>query len=167
MIDALNKHRASAWVPTGQSQLRTSQGFNCFGSPWSEPFSKSAASLQTVVLHRWGIKCWFRNVGFITELSSLQNYHKPSSKMWRASLSAQKCKLLQLALKSLHMLSAQFRQVDMPCLPTKPPPLLGHGLIFLRFLQVRRCCTNGNQSFSMIWEGGIQSCITLSHIHEF
>nr|XP_026655554.1 PDZ and LIM domain protein 1 [Zonotrichia albicollis] len=65
------------------SQLRASQGFNCFGSPCSEPFSKSAASLQPVILHRWGIKCWSRNMGFIIELSSLQNY-KPSSKVWRA-----------------------------------------------------------------------------------
>lgn len=118
MTDALNKCR------TG-SQLRASEGFNCFGSPWSEPFSQSAASLQTVILHRWGIKCWSRNVGFIIELSSLQNY-KPSSKMWRVGLSAWTCKLLQLALKSLAMLSAWFRQLDMPCLPTKPPPLLGH-----------------------------------------
>lgn len=145
------------------SQLRASQGFNCSGRPWSEPFSPSAASLQTVILHRWGIKCWFRNMGLIIELCSLQNY-KPSSKMWRAGLSAQKCKLLQLALKSLAILSAWFRQVDMPCLPTNHLPYWG---IFLHFLQVRQCCTNGNQSFSRIWEGSIQSCITLLHIHEF
>lgn len=56
------------------SQLRTSQGFNCFGSSWSESFSKHAASLQTVILHRWGIKCWFRKAGFITEPTSLLNY---------------------------------------------------------------------------------------------
>lgn len=148
------------------SQLRTSQGFNCLGSPWSEPFSKSAASLQTVILHRWGIKCWFRNVGLIIELSSLQNYHKPSSKMWRAGLLAQKCKLVQLALKSLDMLSAQFRQVNMPCLPTKPPPLLG-AWSHLPPFSARQCCTNGNQSFSRIWEGGIQSHIILLHIHQF
>lgn len=106
------------------SQLRASQGCNCFGSPCSEPFSQPAASLQTVILHRWGIKCWFRNVGFISEFSSLQNY-KPSSKMWRAGLWARKCKLLQLALKSQAISSAWFRQVDMPCLPTNHLPYWG------------------------------------------
>lgn len=124
------------------SQLRTAQGFNCFGSPWSEPASKSAASLQTVILHRWGVKCWFRNMGFITELSSLHNYHKPSSKTWRVGLLIQKCKLVQLALKSLDTFIICLIQASGYALPTNHLPYWERGLIFLHFLQVAQMVTN-------------------------
>lgn len=89
-----------------ESQLKTSQGSNCFGSSGSESSSKYAASSQTVILHRWGVKCWFRKGGVVTEPSSLRNDHKASSKMLRVSLSAYKCNPVQLGLNSVDMLPA-------------------------------------------------------------
>lgn len=87
-----------------RSQLKSSQWLNCFGSSWSESFSKYAASLQTVILHRWGIKYQFRKAGFTTKPPSLHNYHKPSSKMWRVGLLAYKRYPVQLGLNSMDML---------------------------------------------------------------
>lgn len=60
------------------SQLKTSQAFNCFGSSWPESLSRYSANLQTITLHRWGIKCCFGNLGVINHPSSLSNYHKHS-----------------------------------------------------------------------------------------
>lgn len=57
------------------SQLKTSRAFNCFGSSWPESLSRYSANSQTIILHRWDIKCCFGNLGVINH-PSLSNDHK-------------------------------------------------------------------------------------------